>query len=150
MTLAAFSDANRYLDENKLSFANDIDATKEATEVDRIIRGTLFSVYGTVVNDWEVDSLTSPTPNLIIEIAGMLMAASRYAKKYAEETTQESDYASRLKNQANSLIEQIRSGQITLEDLEGVSFTEADFWPNDTTVDEAGDPLRFATIDKVF
>lgn len=151
MTLAAYSDANRYLDTNKLSFANDPDALPEATEADRIIRGKLFSVFDTVVDDWDIDGTPVATPNLIIEIAAMLMASSRYAKKYAEEVEAESSYAARLYARAMELIEQLIDGQITLEDTpSGISWSDADFYPNDDTVDANGDPLRFATMEKIF
>lgn len=153
MTLAAYTDANRYLDTNKLVFATNDDASPEATAADRKIRGKLFGVYGDVVDTWDIDP-TSPqiaTPNLIIEIAGMMMACQRYAKKYAEEVEAESSYAGRLCKEADKLIEQIIDGTIALEDTpSGIAFGQPDFWPNDTTVDIHGDPLRFATMEKEF
>lgn len=150
--IASYEDANRYLDETKLRYANNDEAAKEGIGVDAEIRAALADIFGTTVSIWE-DNTTSPA--IIVEIAAMKMAASKYEKSYSEETLGDNDYSARLRKRADALILGLRQGTISLSDTPEVSSTyvwsEDDFWPNDTYVfEDTLEPDRKFTMDQVF
>lgn len=162
---ASYTDANSFLDETKLKFADDGDALPEATNADRIIRALLTPEFPDHVPHWNDGTPEDePVPALVTTIAGMLMAAYRYSKKYSEETGSESQYANTLKTEAMALLMKIATGELSLYDTDyadDARLTEPDFWPNDTTTVqstddfswagmETGDPLRAFSMDKEF
>lgn len=159
MTLAAYTDANRFLDGTKLAFKDDIDAAPEATYADRAITSALYDSFGEVVNTWDIVPTggEESTPGIIVEIAGMLMAAMRYDKVYSGEDVGEAPYAVSLREQAMGLLQQIASGSMTISDSGGIIITSgtawasSDFWPNDTTVVQGTlESDRKFTMDQVF
>jgi len=162
MTLADFHDANKHLDGTKIEFASNADAAQEASVADAIVRAKLFDTFPDNVGLWDYDPTVpqEDTPALIRVIAGMLMAAQRYEKSYSEETLDGNDYAARLRAQALSMLDQIVTGQLSLDDVtyEIDAFGEAMFYPNDSTiiVDPApvgllaGDPDRRFEMGTVF
>lgn len=155
MTLAAFTDANRFLDENKVRFENDVDAASDAISADRYVTGVLYDVYGAQVLTWNIAPTGGQvaTPVAVVEIVAMLMAAYRYNKRYSLEENAPNTYATRLMAQANEWLTMIRSGAMNLVEaaiVSGVIFAEGDFWPNDTTVDTAGISSRKFTMDMIF
>ena len=138
--LANAAAANKYLDQTKIKFANDDDAGDEIEAADAHLRNMLFDVFGSQVNDWELDA-TLPdveVPPIVKEYAAMWMAALRYAKLYSEETASEPPaYVIWLRSQVDGWLTGLRSGYITIEGLvSGISFNEDNFWPNSTDVYE--------------
>lgn len=155
MTLAAADDANRYLDDEKVRFETEADAAADALVTDRYVTSVLFDVFGAQVSTWAVEPGTGEVqaPVAVTEIAAMLMASYRYAKKYSLETDTENTYANRLKMQADEWLEKIRNGQMSLIEAEivsGLTFSNSDFWPNNLTVDDADQPNRKFWMDMVF
>lgn len=151
MPLASFDDANQWLDNNKLKFVDDGDAEPEANNAENIIKGILFAEFSDLVPLW-----TTPetTPVMVREIASLLMAAYRYARKYSEQTPKTSSYAAWLEDKAMLLLTGIADGTIKLVDVSplpvGSAFQQDDFWPNDTTAAlEPEDEIKF-TMRKVF
>lgn len=168
MTLAAYTDANAWIDEDKIRFENDPDALPESTQADAVVKAALIDLYPDHVSLWDVNPTggQEATPALVKTIASLLMASYRYAKKYSEESTQESGFALYLANMANGLLADLREGRKSLADVPAVTNTlllqQGDFWPNNlTTVSEddnfhrtlgfqVGDPDRAFTMDKDF
>jgi hypothetical protein len=164
VTLATYTEANHWLDQNKLKFTDAQDAVPEATNADRYIRAKLADSFtAAIVNGWDESptGAETATPALVRMIAAMLMASFRYAKKYSEETLDENDYSARLKQDADELLDQIASGELVLFDTTLVQvdiFAQADFWPNDSTVyfedppagKDVYDPIRFAGMEDRF
>ena len=158
--LVTYQDANRYLDQAKVAFYTDDEATEDRVVAERYVRGLLSDVYGDdVVQSWTNASplvgLQTQVPELITEIVAMLMAASRYAKAYSLETNiTTNNYGVTLKAQADDLINRIRNRELTLIDLTILSteaFVEDDFWPNDTTVwPDTINPERAFSMDQDF
>jgi len=140
--LANAAEANKYLDETKLKFQNDDDASDEIEAADTHLKAALFDVYGDVVGTWALATVP-PTPgevvppDIVTEYAAMWMAAMRYAKVYSGETNQENAYAARLYKQVDEWLDALRAGSLTIEGIEsGLAFDEDDFWPNSTDVVE--------------
>lgn len=171
MSLAAFSDANNWLDAVKLAFLNEEDAEEEAASADAIVKGALADVFPDNVNLWIrvlPDPNTTPpilevTPDLVREIASMLMAAQLYQKRYSEETPRTFNYGTSLQQRAMALLKMLRDGQISLADVDIVNslgFLLDDYWPNDGTVvtldmpdligPDLGEPLRFFRMEDVY
>jgi len=154
--LATFNDANRHLDGDKLKFPTAHDAEPEATSVGNEIRGALYGVYGEQVELWDAEPTGSlvAAPQLVREIAGMLMAANRYEKMYALEDDVTSTHGSRLRRRAEAMILQLRVGDLVLVEADivsGVAWSESDFWPNSTSVIEGTvQPARRFWMDMEF
>lgn len=154
MTLASFTDANNHLDENKIGFANAHDAEEISLSVDRYVRGRLAGVYGPQVLTWSVDPGVDEVipPELVTEVCSMLMAAELYAQKYAEETDIINVHARNLKRDAEKLLDLLVGGDLVLVEADivsGTAFSQADFWPNDTTAENATTPDPKFTMDMV-
>jgi hypothetical protein len=136
---ASYSDANAWVDETKIKFIDDTDAAPEAQNAEKIINASLVPIYGaTVVATW-----STATPTLVNEIAALLMASFRYAKKYSEEGLNPSDYAQRLEDRALSMLAGLQDGSMVLVDYPNetslTAFTESDFYPNNTIEDPGTD-----------
>ncbi len=156
MSLASFEDANQWLDRFKIEFDNAEDASEEAEQADAIVKGHLYGTFPDHVNLWDI-APTGPqeaTPELVVQVASMLMASYRYAKRYSEEELGRNNYANQLEQRAMKLLQGISDGTIDLADksyLSAASFEDTDFWPNDATVKEGTDePLRAFTMEQVF
>jgi hypothetical protein len=136
MALANWEEGNHHLDQTKLRFTDDADATPEAESAERYIKAKLEEQFPDAIFDWGIEAGDTAPPEIIQEIAGMLMAAKRYEKVYSEETVAESDYAARLYVRADKLLEDIKNGAIVIIGVTppNVEFSKADFWPNDTDV----------------
>jgi hypothetical protein len=165
MTLALFSDANAWLDITKIRFENANDAEPERVQAESVVLGAVKDLFPDNYALWEDDPTPpqEPVPRLIRTIVSLLMASYRYAKRYSEESLEENSFALSLEKRAMYLLEGLRAGSITLDDVDyesSLSFGEADFWPNDSTVvwddnlEAYGlhvmDPLRYASMDKRF
>lgn len=151
MTLADFHDANKFLDGTKIEFQSPSDASQEASVADAIVKARLSDTFPAHVSLWSYAPTggQEATPAIVRVIAGMLMAAERYDKRYSEETLNGSDYAQRLRDRANFMLEGIVSGQLSLDDVtyDIDTFTEALFYPNDSTLVVAPPPVGLAVGD---
>lgn len=152
--LATFSDANRHLDSNKITFADAADAVPEAEQADAIVRASLADVFPDNVNEWSEDGDPEETPDLVRLIASLIMASKKYAKRYSEEATEENEYAKALWAEAMMLIAGLRDGNLELSDTDYGDVTQwgrSSFWPNDTTVFEGtSEPLRAFKVEQRF
>lgn len=147
--LASLGDINTHLPDDKAKMP---DSDDDALQIDiaRYIRSLLsgFLSPATLVS-WDSPA---DTPELIRGIAGRLIAAKWYASLYSEDVDDVSKYAQWLYNEANKMIDEVRTGVRVLLDvndvpipLEGViSLTSDDFYPNDSA------PAAKFTMDKVF
>ncbi len=144
MALATFVDANRYLDQDKVKFNNEDDATEDRIVAEREVLANVAGLFGDeVVATWDITDPqpigTVLPPIVITEVVARLMAAQRYEKTYSLETERESEYASRLRRRVDEWFAGIRSGEITMPELDisvGTEFDESWFWPNSTDVIE--------------
>ena len=158
--LATYNDANRYLDQAKVAFFTDDEATEDRTVAERYVLALLGDIYGDdIVQSWTNTSpIVAPAtqvPQLVTEIVAILMAASKYAKAYSLETNiVTNNYGVVLKAQADDLLTKLRNREITLVDLTilgSEALVEDDFWPNDTTVWlNTINPERAFTMDMEF
>jgi hypothetical protein len=152
MPYASYTDANAWLDEEKLAFVSDGDAQKEAASAERVIRGELTDRYGIVV----IDDWVTTTPELIKTIAALLMASYRYAKVYSEAGLGVSNYATALEQRALELLRGLREGTIDIGDIVGVvpvgalGFERGDFFPDKFYTNEQGDPIRAFSMEMEF
>jgi hypothetical protein len=150
MSLSAYTDGNRFLDNDKIAFPDANTYSIDVTSADRLITTVLFDVYGADVNLWDIDP-TDPqviTPPIVIDISAMLAASYYYRRVYSEETSDTPYYADQLETRAMMLLDHLRSGQLGIGDayVIGTDMSDANFWPNDTTVDLCGNPIRFFTM----
>jgi hypothetical protein len=164
VTLADYTDANAWLDNTKLRFTDNDQAAPWAQNADQVVIAALSQVFPDHATLWDVNPGPGqePTPSLVREIVGLLMASYYYEAKYSEITNHASSYSRHLEARANDLLDGLRTGLVVLTDVDYVSSTalaQGDFWPNDATLvtsdnpqvglDE-GDPDRRFTMDVVF
>lgn len=136
--LASLSDINTHLPYDKAKML-DSDDDELQTDAARYIRSLLAGFFSAAT----LASWTTPddTPELIRGIAGRIIAAKYYATLYSEDIGTISEYAQNLYNEANNIIDGIRTGTMVVLDTSdnpiplevGISLEAADFWPNDTT-----------------
>ena len=131
--LASLNDINVHLPSDKL-ILEDGDDTEMQLDAERIIKGYLSTVYSAAtLAEWaDPDS----TPETIRAIAGRLVAAFYYALRFSEDSVERPEYAQFKYDEAMALLDKIVAGTIKLTDVTeepttGLSFTSADFWPND-------------------
>lgn len=136
--LASLEDINTHLPDDKAKM-KDSDDDLFQTDAARYIRSLLAGFYSsTTLSSWDVPA---NTPELIRGIAGRLIASKWYATLYSEDVSELSEYAQYLYNEANSMIDGVRTGTMVVLDsndvpipLEGaISLESADFLPNNTT-----------------
>jgi hypothetical protein len=139
--LASIDDINGNLDDVVIQ-ANDENTDLIQISVARVIRGYLSRIFPTtILVGWDTPD---HTPEIIREIAGMLIAAQHY---YVQISAQSNDildthYAQRLYDRAMLLLQGVLSGEIdvidpsTGDELPGddaVSMGTLDFFPVDAT-----------------
>ncbi|KKW09706.1 MAG: hypothetical protein UY48_C0055G0009 [Candidatus Gottesmanbacteria bacterium GW2011_GWB1_49_7] len=132
-SLASLDDINVHLPSDKLGLA-DGDDTEMQLDAERIIKGYLSTVYSAATLAEWADPAT--TPGLIRAIAGRLIAAFYYALRFSEDSVERPEYAQFKYDEAMSMLKQIVAGTLLLPEVTetpttGLSFTSADFWPND-------------------
>jgi hypothetical protein len=154
MALSAYTDGNSHLDNDKLAFTDADDYSSDVTSADRLIRAALTEIFGDVVSTWDINP-TPPdviTPEIVIEISGLLSASYRYRKIYSEETTEVPAAAVELEQRAMCIVDDLRSGKISIDadTIAGTEWTNNDFYPNDMTIDLNGDPVRLFAITDVY
>lgn len=136
--LASLEDINTHLPSDK---AKMLDSDDDSLQIDaaRYVRSLLAGIYSTTtLQGWNAPA---NTPELIRGIAGRIIAAKHYATLYSEDVDTVSAYAQSLYDQANQMIDAIRSGSMVVLDSNdnpiptesGVSLESDDFWPNDIT-----------------
>ena len=86
------------------------------------------------------------TPDIIRKIISLLVASYIYNKAYADSADGTSAYGNKLERMADSLLEGVIDGTISLVDEEQVKTSNPAFWPDDTTgssqqYDAAGIPI---------
>ena len=136
--LASLDDINVHLPDDKARM-EDSEDNELQIDAARYIRSLLAGFFSSAT----LVSWDSPadTPELIRGIAGRLIASKYYARLYTEDTAEVSDYAQWLYNQANVMLDQVRTGILTLLDTNdtpipiegGISLESDDFWPNNST-----------------
>ena len=134
MPIATLDDANLHLPVDKVAVDTaEFDETQ--LDAERIVRGYLANYYTpTTLSLW-----TDPehTPGLIRSIAGRLIAAFVYRKRYSEDSLDDPTYAQMKYNEAISLLQGIQASTIVVEGVLDQPTTDrltsADFWPNNTT-----------------
>lgn len=145
--LASLDDINTHLPEDKLE-GDDDNTDKLQIDAARFVRALLAGFIPTAT----LATWTEPadTPEMIRGIAGRLIGAKYYAIRYSEDGDV-SEYAQILYNEAVTMLNQIRTGELVLLDdlgneinVEGANLSEDDFWPNDSTT-----PPKF-TMDQTF
>lgn len=131
---ADLDDINAHLAYDKIKMQ---DGQDDLLQIDayRLIRSRLSATFTLALVDLWVDPDT--TPEMIREIAGKLIAAKWYAQLVSEDEPDGSAYAQGLYNEAIASLEDIRSGNITIIDADGLELTTdtistTSFWPNDT------------------
>lgn len=134
MPLATLDDANLHLPTDKVDVG-----TAEFDELqldsERIIRGTLANYFTpTTLAAWtDPDS----TPGLIRSIAGRLIAAFVYRRRYSEDSLDDPYYAQLKYNEAMEWLGKIQEGKMVVEGISEQPTTDrltpADFWPNNST-----------------
>ena len=142
MALATLSDANVHLPADKV-VVDTAEFDETQLDAERVIRGYLANYYpASTLALW-----TNPdaTPGLIRSIAGRLIAAFVYRKRYSEDSLDDPMYAQVKYNEAISLLQGIQNSTIVVEGVEEPTtdrLTNADFWPNNSTK-----PDPFFTMD---
>src|ERR1041385_8673047 len=106
MPLAAYTDANSWLDGTRISFESDADAKPEAENAENVVKSHLFDVFPDLVSAWETPEAT---PAIVREITAMLMAAFRYARKYSAESVKKDSYSKWLQDTAMMELSKLES-----------------------------------------
>lgn len=134
--LAALSDIRTHLAEDKLT-VTDANTQTFQIEAARIVKSYLSGVFqATTLASWaDPDS----TPEIIRTIAGELIAAFLYRKRYSEDDTHVPEYAQTLYNEAINMLNEIRTGLMVVIGPDGepiednqLDMSSEDFYPNDT------------------
>jgi len=137
--LASIDDINTHLPDDKAKME---DSEDDLLQIDtaRYVRSLLAGLFSpATLLSWDTPS---HTPDLIRGVAGRIIAAKYYATLYSEDVDGLSAYAQSLYNDANMIIDGIRTGSMIVLDTNdnpiplenSVSLESIDFWPNDTTV----------------
>lgn len=145
MALATLDGVNHWLPPDKMVLTDQLDDEYQL-DVERIIKGYLSNTFSpTTLAGWSDPTVTNPTnskyvPGLIQAIAGRFIASFYYGKVFSSETTETPQYSQRLYDEAWDLLKKVASGELVLTDEEekpdtGSRLGEADFYPNDPTVD---------------
>jgi hypothetical protein len=135
MSLATLDDANLHLPTDKVN-VDTAEFDEVQLDAERIIRGHLANYYSAT----ELSLWTSPetTPGLIRSIAGRLMAAFVYRRRYSEDSLDDPEYAQTKYNEAMALLVGIQAGTIVVDGITEQPTTDrltnADFWPNNSTL----------------
>lgn len=133
--LASLDDINTHLPQDKLNASDgNEEIDRFQIDVERVIKGYLSSTFSaTVLAAW-ADPDT--TPDFIRSIAGRLIAAFYYAKKYSEDLPDwDKTYPQRLYNEAMAMLAQVLSGDVIIVPGETPStqFSSNFFYPTRDT-----------------
>jgi len=128
--LASLDDVNTHLPIDKLQATDgNPEILLHGTDVERLIKGYLSDAYSPpVLAAWaDPDS----TPEYIRAIAGRLVAAFYYARRYSENIPDwDRTYPQRIYNEAMDMLEKVRAGLVDLPEVAESVGTEfkSDFW----------------------
>lgn len=118
MALASTDDVQRYLPTDKIRLGTgqgEFDPASLQESAVRVIKSYLAGTVDTLVlASWV--SPNPPTPSIICQIAGLLVAADVYANRRSETQRDVGSYAESLRQDAYKLLEGIVTGQFTLLD----------------------------------
>lgn len=133
--LAELSDIRTHLAEDKLT-VTDANVQTFQIEAARIIKSYLSGVFqATTLVSWDTPA---HTPEIIRTVAGELIAAFLYRKRYSEDDTHVPEYAQTLYNEAIAMLNEIRTGLMVVIGPDGnpiednnLDMNATDFYPND-------------------
>lgn len=134
--LASLDDINTHLPQDKLSATDgNEEIERYGVDVERVIKGYLSSTFSaTTLAAW-ADPDT--TPDFIRAVAGRLIAAFYYAKKYSEDLPNwDKTYPQRLYNDAMAMLLKVQTGEIDLGipgEEAGTQFDSSFFYPTKDT-----------------
>jgi len=142
MSLATNDDIQVHLPSDKILVTNITDLASLQTDAERIIKGYLAGTFApTTLAGWNDPTASIASPNyvpvLIRAVAGRFIAAFAYRRYYSEDSLDDPQYAQRKYDEAMSMLNQIISGELVLNDVTevvntGSHMTSLDFYPNDT------------------
>jgi hypothetical protein len=133
--LADLEDINVHLPTDKI----EVDSAQYVLlqlDAERIVRGYLAGqVASTTLATWDTPE---HTPEIIRAIAGRLVAAFWYRKRYSEDSLEDPQYAQNKYNEAVLWLQNIINGIMVIPDADGEVpqggvYTNLDFWPNEGT-----------------
>lgn len=144
--LASTDDINVHLPNDKIT-ADDNNTGLWQVEAARYVRSMLAGTFkATTLVGWDTPS---HTPDIVRSVAGRLIASKFYAERYAEDADT-SSYATQLYNEANRILNGIKTGTVLIIDtndnpieISGLAISTDDFYPNDSAP-----PPKF-TMDRV-
>lgn len=134
--LASLDDIRTHLPADKFQVTDgNAEIALFQTDVDRLIKGYLSSVFSAAT--LAVWATPGTTPGYIRGCAGRLIAAFYYAKKLSEDLPDwDRTYPQRLYDEAMQMLEQVRSGDVTLTgvaEVSGNQFDSSFFFPDSTS-----------------
>ena len=130
--LANLDDINTHLPIDKLKVTDgNEEVLRHQVDVERVIKGYLSSTYSAATLAAWADPDT--TPGFIRAIAGRLIAAFHYARKYSENIPDwDRTYPQRLYNEAMAMLKEVIEGDIDLGipgEEAGTAFSGDFFYP---------------------
>lgn len=134
--LANLDDINTHLPLDKIGATDGSEEIqKHQVDVERVIKGYLSSTYTAATLAAWADPAT--TPGYIRSIAGRLIAAWHYARKYSEDNPDwDKTYPQLLYNEAMKMLEMVRAGEVDLGipgEEAGTQFSSNFFYPTKDT-----------------
>lgn len=110
--LASLDDINTHLPIDKLEATDgNEEIDRHQVDVERVIKGYLTSTYSAAVLAAWADP--SSTPDFIRSIAGRLIAAFYYGRRYSEDLPDwDRTYPQRLYNEAMAMLLQVQTGDV--------------------------------------
>lgn len=133
--LASLDDIRTHLPEDKLQVSDgNEEIAKYQIDVERVIKGYLSSTFSAAILAAWADP--DSTPDFIRAIAGRLIAAFYYAKRYSEDMPDwDKTYPQRLYNEAMAMLLKVQTGEVDIgvEDEAGTQFSSAFFYPTKDT-----------------
>lgn len=114
MALVDDNDVQVHLPVDKLIVEELPDSVQEVMlDLERVIKGTLSQTYSaTTLASW---STPETTPEYIRAIGGRLAAALIYRLRLSQDYPNDSEYAIQKYEEAMMMLEQVRSGAVTLD-----------------------------------
>jgi len=136
MALNSLDDIKTWLPSDKFKATDgNVEITLIETDVERTIKGYLSSVFSQATLETWADP--DATPAYIRSCAGRLVAAFYYAKKLSEDMPDwDRTYPQRLYDEAMTMLEDVRTGQVTLSEVDepiGTGLDNSFFYPDSTT-----------------
>jgi hypothetical protein len=124
-------EAQAWLETTRANLGTDLDVELESSIATQVLARLSLSFD---VSDW-----TTPekTPKLVRKIIAMKYASWYYQRLYSEDSDSANDYALLLNAQAETLLDGVATGSLTLPEVTGeenqTSWTSPSFYPDNTT-----------------